>query len=136
MLLGTLTVIDAVPVVEAFGATRTRDGSLLVIVACTPPWADAPRVALVGTCSHAPTVTVAGIVMPGPVTVTARTPLVVMVVAPGAVAVTVDEGGTANLTFRPAATLAARGTARIATSLAADGRPTVALAELAVEVLP
>jgi hypothetical protein len=56
--------------------------------------------------------------------------------AAGAVAVTVDEVGTANLAFRPAATLAARGTARIAASLAAAGRPTVALAELAVEVLP
>lgn len=56
--------------------------------------------------------------------------------AAGAIAVTVDEAGTARFAFRPAATLAARGTARITASLAAEGRPTVALAELAVEVLP
>ena len=55
---------------------------------------------------------------------------------PGFVTVPVDAAGTANLGYRPPAILAAPARARIAASLAGEGQPTIALAELVVEVTP
>lgn len=55
--------------------------------------------------------------------------------APGSVAVAVTDGA-ARLSYRPPATLEGPARARIAAALEAEGRETVPLAELVVEVLP
>jgi hypothetical protein len=55
---------------------------------------------------------------------------------PGFVNVPVDASGTASLGYRPPPVLAAPTRVRIVASLAGEGQPTVALAELVVEVTP
>jgi hypothetical protein len=55
---------------------------------------------------------------------------------PGFVSVPVDADGIAELDYRPPAVLAAPTRVRIAASLAGEDRPTVALAELVIQVMP
>ncbi len=81
--MGTATENDSVPAVVPFGDTSTRAGSLLDTVTWTPPCSDAVRFAFSAACSPAATVWVPPVLTPGAFTVTERTPVELIVTAPG-----------------------------------------------------